>query len=285
VPKRDPTRPQLKGPAVGGKSTRKPDWAYLTNPKLRARTFKKFDKTPYNFKVVVYDTEVSGMGKIFTIPEWGDQVGDSATAKYPYMRDFQPDPNAINIIYTNNQGSNAVPFSPWIMMHRFAHMYDTDDNYAKVRDASAYGAQRIMQGNYDPPHADEALLSSWDIFKDTAWGQASGEWANYVWDFFNSVGNFRSARNSDMTHAYEFFTELMPLYVLTGNISFRPAPEEILYRGSSLDGQKTASTNLHSPMVLQNPQRANQQLAALGKKMNKLYDRLLASAVGKVHML
>jgi len=50
-------------------------------------------------------------------------------------------------------------------------------------------------------------------------------------------------------------------------------------------GQITAPAHLHPPMVLQNPQQANQQLVALGKKMSKLYDGLLASAVGKVHLL
>jgi hypothetical protein len=252
-PERDPAQPLLTRPMKG--STRKPDWAYLTNPKVRARTFKKFDKTPYNFKVVVYDTEVTGTGKIFTIPEWGDQTIDSAAAKYSFMSDFQPDPNAINIIYTNNEGANKVPFSPWIMMHRFSHIFDNYKAYVKIRDAAAYGVQSIMQNNYEPSHAEEALIDSWTIFQSTSGVGLSGEWANYVWDFFNSVGNFKSARNSNMTHAYEFFTELMPLYVLTGNISFRPAPEEILYRGTTSDEQKTASPRLHPPMILQNPQQ------------------------------
>ena len=281
VPKRDPAQPLLTGTPVGGKSTRKADWAYLNDPRLRARTFKKFDKTPYNFKVTVFDTEISGQGKVLTIPEWGDY-----SKNWPFLQQVEPDPNAINIIYTNNEGANKVPFSPWIMMHRFSHMYDQDDSFAKVRDFVAHDAQRIMAQDYQPNFGGEKMMSSWDIFRATAFGVGTGsEWANYVWDFFNSIGNFRSARKSNMTHAYEFFTELMPQYVLTGNISFRPAPEEILYRGSTLSDQKTAPASLHPPMVLQNPQQANQQPAALGEKMNKLYDELLASAVGKVHLL
>ena len=288
VPKRDPVPPEmrLRGTPVGGKSTRKADWAYLTDPRLRARTFKKFDKTPHNFKVAVYDTERSGTGRIFTIPDWQNFVEEAEDVQY--MMDFKPDPNAINIIYTNNQGANAVPFSPWIMMHRFSHMYDFNDAYVKVRDAAGYGAQRIMKTNYtnyDPSHKEESMMQSFDIFRATSGVGLSGVWANYVWDFFNSIGNFKSARKSNMTHAYEFFTELMPQYVLTGSISFRPAPEEILYRGTRFGDQETALPSLHPPMVLQNPQQANQQLVALGEKMSKLYETLLASAVGKVHML
>jgi len=274
---------RLRGPAIGGKSTRKADWAYLNDPRLRARTFKKFDKTPHNFKVVVYDTEVTGTGKIFSIPDWQFYVEEVEGVQY--MADFKPDPNAINIIYTNNEGANKVPFSPWIMMHRFSHMYDFDSAYEKIRDRAGYGAQRIMKKNYDPSHENEAMMPSFDIFRATSGVGLSGEWANYVWDFFNSIGNFKSARKNNMTHAYEFFTELMPQYVLTGNISFRAAPEEILYRGVHFGNQKTASASLHPPMILQNPQQANQQLVALGKTLSKLYEGLLTGAVGKVHML
>lgn len=282
--------PVPKGqPSPTGRPTQKADWAFVNDPKLRAKTFKKFDKTPFNFNIVVYDTHVSGTGKQFTIPEWEEIMQRPEHSQMGFMQDFKPDPSAINVIYTKNEGANAVPFTPWIMVHRFAHMFDMNDDYAKVRDAVAYGAQIVMLNNYEPTNKKMQPSDSWTLFKSTSY-DTGRPWDNYVWDFFTSIGNFRSARKGQLTHAYEFFTEMMPLYILTGSISFRPAPEEIGYRtlssGSLESGRQEVVTDFrHKPMKLQTPEQANQQLQHLAKELGKLYEGFLASAVGKVMVL
>ena len=85
-----------------------------TSPDRVERIHKFFKNCPFDFDITLVRDK-----KAHSFREIG--VVTSKWIKENLNLDYKPNPMAINIVFTNNLGDQKVPFTPWIMAHRFGH--------------------------------------------------------------------------------------------------------------------------------------------------------------------
>lgn len=171
----------------------------LSNPNYIKKLQSSWNKSYIDFDVYLFKTpEVEKfknlyIEKPFVTPEF---VQNEMKLNIPI------NPDSITVIFTNNQGDDKVPFTPWIMAHRLGHaMYQKTDylreltmtlDFCFESIAALYG---IDMNRLHPHKLDKLRIK-----------------------LSNVLGNFRSARMNKIRRVGEFWFELIAEYIVKGEI-------------------------------------------------------------------
>ena len=238
-------------------------WA--TSQAQQLKTQKFFEKTPYNFRILVSNIKpphlYNGPVNQKTLAQF---VGADAAATV-----FSNTADSINVVLVgNNAGlsNGAFPLTPWIMAHRFGHMMNHDkvmlglvgNAYEKAHYYMFNIANKIFVECYNMPKPGFDLLS-----RNTAKIDFVHP-INYYNLLWNAIGTMRSARTgrSDMG---EFRHEMFAQYIQSGAITFNPLPAKL--------GEMQLKPN------------APDYLTPLAATMSKFYEKQLGRCVGRVFMM
>lgn len=158
-------------------------------------------------------------------PEWVKKnLGDEAYEKVmEYLED-----DAINVIFTNNKGSQRVAMTSWIIAHRIGHALSRNDvDFVTRRQIQSYEESEkiiieyfteILKDGYGFPrkhnNSDSLRNDRLTQLGITKLGQA--------------VCTFRSAREKNLRDWFEITNELFAQFLTTSNgIQFNSLPEFI----------------------------------------------------------
>ncbi len=196
------------------------DRKLLTSPKALEKIKAKWNRTDQNFNMFFVNSPEANkfmeVGKVDI--SWLRENMPKTFVEF----DPKYDPNAINIIFTNNKGDERVPMTAWIIAHRFGH--------AIQRLGKVYAFTYAKEMFY---HYISEALKDYSInipSKGPKWYRFEGMIGRYnidaiVTKFFEALGTMKSARDGEIRNSNEFLLELLAQYMLTGKIIFNDLPK------------------------------------------------------------
>jgi hypothetical protein len=258
-------------------SYKEQDRKLLTNPKAQEKIKQQWINTKIPFNIYFVNSpeanryvevgEVSRNWLYQNMPIFYSELVKSGKIT---SREFL-DENAINVIFTNNKGSERVPMTGWIIAHRLCH--------------SLYRKNGAQGGNADfrnlEKHIKEYLK---DIFSCYNYDfsiqnpdfpfdfRSDGERNINMIKFFQVIGTMKSARENKIRTPFEFYCELVAQYLITGSIKFNPAPDR--FRGYK---------NIY--YYTKNLDYVNSDLQAMKENIENDIEIMLDAAIGKAFVM
>lgn len=171
----------------------------LTNDKAVNKIHRKFSRTKHKFNFIFLRSKLGAqyLQQGVKDQEW---VETNLGIKYT------PDDDAINVIYTNNVGTEHVPMTAWMIAHRLSHaMFNKRHRFYNKYEQALI----TLQGWYDNG------LS----YRDRFYG---------LLPIVYSLGTMRSVRHNNLVHCYEFVHEMVAQYLINGKITLQPAQSRII---------------------------------------------------------
>lgn len=243
----------------------KVDRALVTHPNAIEKIKKQWQKTPYPFDIFVVNTPQAK--KYMEIGEVEKEFVYNSLGLQP--EEFQPDPDHITIIFTNNVGAEKIPLTGWIMAHRFGHALSASRGSVIGDDWQAF-----------LKHLEEiinSILSSVYDINPYHLGKNFFIIAKY---FVQDIGTMKSARDNKIRNFYEFGYELLAQYLITGKITLNALPDEII-REKLPFGRKITAKAI--------PGRIEQvgvdELEEYSLELQNFLDEILGAAIGKIFIM
>lgn len=251
----------------------KRDRMLMTHPRSVERLKKKFENTEYMFNLFFVNTPQAkdhmevGLVKLDWVRQnLGDEVAD-AIAKTEHE-------DAISIVFTNNNGSERMPFTAWIAAHRIGHAFAREkgrrSEHNQYRQASNHLINQLSQimecyGDQNFPHT-ENKLSGYSSDERTRSNQRVNQLT--LLHFFQQVATFKSAREGNVRDWFEILNELIAQYLTTGRIKFNKPPKSF--------GGKARK------YYLKNEEEANDLVETLARDMQYMIDDIMGSLCNQI---
>lgn len=256
-------------------SFKKPvDRKLVTHPKAIEKLKQKFENTEYDFHLFMVNTrEAKGFMELGIVKETDlpRMLGDAAAEQILASKSD----DGINIIFTNNNGSEHIPMTPWIIAHRIGHAMSRTSfqgygrprphfqSYTQAMDAFVEAAANILSECYGVRIAEKPDA----VFRDR-------RSALFINRLFQEVCTFRSARNGNVRDWFEYVNELLAQWLTTNKgIQFNPAPAEFKVRNSTYRLRPGKEED------------ANDYLNTLANTMDIYFDWLMGEAVGQILLM
>lgn len=200
-------------------------------------------------------------------------------------RNFRIDHNKINVLFTNNSGAERVPMTPWVLAHRLSHaisrgVWFTDrrkstmrmpgDDWLEAMTHLEEIANIILQDGYKAPTFQDRRSAGYQMYDNRRQKE------NIRRRFFQEIGKFKSAKESNLRNHYEFYHELFAQFIITGKVDFRPIPRRFNYerhRGFSFQGPDG------------DMEYYNDMLNDVGETLSQRFRDALARAVGEIFVM
>lgn len=249
----------------------------ITNPSTIKRVKDKFNNTDTNFNLFFVNSSKANkhteVGKVSI--EWVEEnLGKEVADQVRNATDFD---DSVNVIFTNNKGSEGVPMTGWIMAHRIAHALARYSG-PRNRQFHSYGSTADQLHNTVSSIMDmygKTVPDSWDkmVGRDfSEYGRASTRRSQLSYSHFMSkLCTFRSARENNVRDWFEFLHELFAQYITTGSVKFNDAPEQFGNRNTGVYRLKPEDRD-----------DADHMIASLARGLEYMFDDMLSEATGSI---
>jgi hypothetical protein len=239
------------------------DKQLVTNPVTIGKAYKFFSRTPYDIRI--FPVQVRGGGGWLETGEV-DNVTLSKIVGADNARRILAGqgPDNITIVFTNNTGAERVPLTPWMMAHRMGHAMRR--RIGGGGDKSWYAADRHFW------HSINTILR--DYYGIT---NITPEIENAL---LNAIGTMRSARQRRISRNWEMVYELLAQYLNTGEVTFNPAPAELVSRR-----QAWGHPRLLRRIGKTEQQEASQMLETLSYDMELMFNDVMSNALGRIYVM
>jgi hypothetical protein len=256
------------------------DRTLITNPRSIQRLKNKFDNTDHDFNLFFVNMPGAGRHLEVGILKGGIEEVEQRLGKVVADEVRKSDlADSINVIFTNNSGSEKMVMTPWIIAHRIAHAFArvqgsrTNQPYLEASDVILRTTSEIMQNYYGMGASD---FPASEREKDRArYGQETYKRSRnhelMMKNFFQKVCTFRSAREGIIRDWFEVINELFAQYITTGSIKFNAPPSEFAiggYRGNKYR--------------IKDADAVNEILGMLSRDLGFYFDDMLSAAYGKI---
>ncbi len=206
-------------------SFRQQDRKLLSNPKAitKIKAMWKFPED-INFNIIcVNHKEAKNHIEIGVVDQKYIAKGFTETGE-DILKSLKGD--EINVIFTNNNGSEGVPMTGWIMAHRLGHAIQRSRwRYPKL----VYYWDEAIQLYIDSlSNLNEHYNTNFSINKRNQSLPLTGPLKYLV----NHIGTMKSARDANIRNPYEFLHEMLAQYMITGSIKLNPPPLSFKYRNA-----------------------------------------------------
>lgn len=122
------------------------------------------------------------------------------------------DPEALTAVFAFNEGDGRLPFTPWMIAHRLAHLID--EQKSSLRDRTAIS---------------EALRSLNSVWRDLGYENVGMTSLDHL---IHEIGTFKSARDGTTGDLGEFVAECFAQYLITGKITLKELGDVVHNRAS-----------------------------------------------------
>lgn len=176
-------------------------------------------------------------------------------------------PDEVNIIFSNNKGSEKVPMTGWIMAHRFSHVVFRQTNLNR-RQYSMMGEMVNLINEYLGTIAEHyGIRGSHDHHQPLDYA--------HMKHYLQLVCTFKSARDGKLRNAYEAVHEMLAQYMLGGQIRFNDTPEQF-----------KAGRGYYSLMEPEDDARyINNSLEELADQLEDYMMSICHDSVGKIYLM
>lgn len=184
------------------------------SPVAQEKVYKAFDKLPYDFHIVFLNRLDVAAGDSHIrpredLPPWGTNIMRQPQYHDGYMGEIQgiagiyPEPGVIKFVINSDDGDNYVPFTPWMIAHRFAH--------ALIGTNKSYEMNQLDKRMEEVTEYIHAMMDSFI-------GASS---------VIHAIAPFASGREGRIGNFGEFQMECFAAWMIRGKIAFLPCPEQV----------------------------------------------------------
>lgn len=136
------------------------------------------------------------------------------------------DPNQITIIFTNNEGSNVLPFTPWILAHRMSHVVLARG--PRIIPNISKGIQSVFVNDY---YHDEKFEYGIEHKSLGDYLTTNPNMNKYI-HAFRLIFNYKSVQNYGSLNAHqEIVNEMFADWLLNGHVRYNHFPKKITLDG------------------------------------------------------
>lgn len=213
-------------------SFRRPaDRKILTNPIHVQRAKDAFRSTNHNYNMFFVNSPEAGKFSEVGFVDMGylEERMPKTLEAINQQGGFRKD--AINVIFTNNNGADWRPMTAWIMAHRLGH--------ALIRSKRMFLSKEIPYSHKDLLNETVRVLAEimeecYGIklrnYDSASRGQPdltllSRDSERAMQALFHAIGTMKSAREGNLRTAFEFIHEALAQFLLQGGVKFNPLPE------------------------------------------------------------
>jgi hypothetical protein len=243
----------------------------VSTPKSISNTKQKLGKTEHNLNL--YFVNSSKANKFTEVGlvhlDWIQKNLDQDVFEYMAKKDLD---DAINIIFTNNKGSEKIPMTAWMMAHRLAHALGRNNS----RQAQFYSYKQAGEGLI---YGLNNLLQDYGLSNEMFSGSNSQIAHSYLdnkrdkqlalKNLAYNICTFKSARDKNIRDWFEVLNELFSQYIIEGSVRFNKAPQII-------------SLGKIGKLFCKDIEEANRSLIILQNDMNYYFEQLCYEAYGKI---
>jgi hypothetical protein len=178
-------------------------------------------------------------------------------------------PNAVNVVYLENEGGNRLPLTPWIIAHRMMHMFiyarkslpDSMHRFANIYREYMEILFELLEITYDRNHF-------------------------ICLEIIYNILPTKAARKRNLNSAGEMWIELFALYCVTGKVYFNSLTIEQF--------MTIMKNSVRFPNYLSNEQKQeyqekldtfNIEMKNLAEELSTIYLDLLQENIGRILVL
>lgn len=255
------------------------DRKLIQNPATIERVKQKFASTDHNFNLFFVNSPKANkhteVGKVS--PEWvRDNLGQDVYEAVISATNFD---DSLNVIFTNNKGSERKNMTAWIMAHRIAHALGRPGRYTGGRVQKQFTTYEGSANTLHSYVADIMELYGKKNMPKTYDGMSySGGYNNQArpnqlsfLHFMTKLCTFRSARENEVRDWFEILHELFAQYITTGKVTFNPPPAKF--------GTRQSGTYYLSD---ENREDAQYFVDSMANGLEYMFDDLIGEAVGTI---
>lgn len=246
-------------------SYRPDDRKMMASDKARAKISHVWRNSVCDFNVILLDAHVDSELALDNAlynhegAYGGTQDGNAAYTESRILDEVKDlrSLDAINIVFTNNDGANRVPLTGWMIAHRAWHAFqvtcrgngkeDLGDHLIKRIDAQYRGFAFDISGNYNHDLPLSTLVQT--------------------------LGTTRSCRQKTLTNPAEIVPESFAQFILTGSVKFNELPPVIEENG------------IRFPCIQGNLEWMNREVKNFEKFLNDKFTEVVREAEGGIFLL
>lgn len=245
------------------------DRRLLTSPKAVQKIHRQWEKTPYDFDIyLVNDPRVNK-----------SQFREVGPVEMGFVRDVMkltpeeipdPPPGRITVIFTGNSGDERKMASGWILAHRLGHVF-------------ARGGGPVMnEWNEFTARLQHLFAEILDqVYHITVMKRDRNDVDKILKLVAQQLGSMKSARDKNLRNWYEFAYELLAQYMLTGKITFKPLPDQLVIKLAPFGRKQTQRVQGQDVQQMYN----NHDLEYYANELEQMLEHVLDRAVGKIFVM
>jgi hypothetical protein len=195
--------------------------------------------------------------------------------------------DSINIIYTNNTGTQWIPLTPWMMAHRMGHAIfqpekeSLDGLYTSWEVRKMYDIDKYLSKTIDEIlqvyNHYNAKIKYYNDFYRKSIGYIQN--TTFINRLLCAIGTTKACREGKIDNGYEFIYECFAKYLITGKLKFNPPPDKLLVSHSWGRPQYTNSIDRNEIIEV------GYLLQHLADMMETEFSHVLHHAVGKIMVM
>jgi len=253
----------------------KPSIGILTNPVGVEKITQKWSNLPQQFNAWMLKgpgaskyVEVGEVRPTFLMDNLKLKIVPNPTQS----DEINIDPNAINVIYTQNIGNEKAPMNYWTIAHRFGHAVKRNQTFQYFVREVEKDIVTLMQSVYGRTPEKENMYGQ-------VWNSKGRQ---FLRQFAIALGTMGSARKSKLRDFGEFPYELLAQYIITGKVTFNRLPFNVFHR---YDYGKKRHIRPQWDMQQDDFEKWNEFIEHMEQTYQQLLEEILESSVGKIFIM
>lgn len=275
------------------------DRRLLTNPRYVERIKQMFRNTEVNFRMFMVNNREAwvGSGEKDEYGQRYEPYQEQGEVSLAWLEEKMPETSAqiqqqggftgdaINIIYTNNNGTERRPMTGWLLAHRASHALTRQQSGMRDR----YGPSNfnsVLRAEVERTLTYLFQLYNTQLPRNKVYpGNYSTPTVNFdasmiVNSLLPQIGTFKSARDKNLRDTGEFIHECFAQYLLNGAVRFNNPTEPMVARYNW--GRPEHRGRLQGHVETTETEGAVQNLAGF---MENEFSRMLHMSVGKIFVM
>lgn len=196
--------------------------------------------------------------------------------------EFEPKEDCINIIFGGNFGQEKVMGTPWIWAHRASHAMLRTHGGNGILDSRRTIFKIIKKLTQDIN--DIAViynLHPYEMGKND--NSKYTKQNSYILQILYQLGTFKSAREKNLSNAYEFIHECFAQYIIEGKIKFNKLTNELVY--GLLPFGKKSIQKLSEKSFNQIKQEIDHVIEMLEESLVYYFDMVCHESINKIFLM
>ncbi len=195
--------------------------------------------------------------------------------------DIQASGDAITVIFTNNKGSDKMPFTAWTAAHRLGHVFQRSGisgggirEYSQFKDEVINDLSQVLKTAYD-------YVLKANSYWGTPVSNPNFEGQQMLKKLATAIGTMQSARKNNLRVFFEFPHELLAQYLLTtSKIQFNQVAKQLIthYTWGNAQG-------LYRRLSDEGLFDMDYQLKVMADDYNERCKNILDAAVGRLFVM